>query len=231
MKIKAILIDVGGPILNEEKEYAAWEEFIGEYLQKQGILVTTEEVRETVRRELKALDSTPWLTALWRYLGPDVDAFREAADEFEGFKRKWISRRRFHVQDGVRGVLRRLREAGYILALAGNQDRRTGEFLRREGLTEGFSWELVSEEMGVTKPLPLFFRMILDSIAVDPEEAVMVGDRLDHDILPAKALGMRTIRVLARPYREQAPILPGHRPDLTIEGLRELPGALALLGE
>ncbi len=225
-----MLIDVGGPILSEDGEYAAWEGFIQGCLRERGIEVSIEEVRDTVRGYLRALDPTPWLTALWHYLRPDVGAFREAAAEFGDFKRDWISKREFRVQEGAMEALGALREAGYILALAGNQDRRTGEFLRREGLTEGFSWTLVSEEMGVTKPLPLFFRMILDAIGVGPEEAVMVGDRLDNDVLPAKVLGMRTIRVLAGPYREQVPLLSAYRPDLVIEGISELPGAVASLG-
>ena len=80
--------------------------------------------------------------------------------------------------------------------------------------------------MGIAKPSPLFFRMILDGIYVGREEAVMVGDRLDYDIFPAKLLRMKTVRVLLGPYRRQKPILPFYEPDLCIGDLSQLPEAL-----
>ena len=80
--------------------------------------------------------------------------------------------------------------------------------------------------MGIAKPSPLFFRMILEGIGVGPEEAVMVGDRLDHDIFPAKLLGMRTVRVLLGPYRHQEPPTFLYVPHVSIPDLSQLVGAL-----
>ena len=80
--------------------------------------------------------------------------------------------------------------------------------------------------MGIAKPSLLFFRMILDGMGVRPEEAVIVGDRLDHDIFPAKLLGMKTVRVLLGSYRRQLPILPSCEPDCCISDLSQLPKAL-----
>ena len=94
---------------------------------------------------------------------------------------------------------------------------------------ERFAFQLVSEEMGVSKPNPLFFQIILDFLGVEPKEAVMVGDRLDLDIFPAKFLGLRTVRVLVGPYTAQEPPAPDYEPDLTITSLAELPEALAKL--
>ncbi|HIQ00052.1 TPA: HAD family hydrolase, partial [Candidatus Bipolaricaulota bacterium] len=101
--------------------------------------------------------------------------------------------------------------------------------LEEFGVLQYFQWKKVSEEMGVAKPDPLFFRMILDGLGLAPSEAVMVGDRLDHDILPARLLGMRAVRVLAGPYAEQVPCSPLHCPDRTIRSLEELPPALAAM--
>jgi|Deesub1362B_J571_1020462.scaffolds.fasta_scaffold00076_8 FMN phosphatase YigB (HAD superfamily) len=224
--LKAILLDVGGPIMNEDPEYRAWERFLASCLTDTGIDITEEEVRRTVLDYTRRMDSNPWLAVLWHYLKPDVARFREADRRFSEFKREWLARREFRVREGVRETIAVLKKRGYILAIAANQEARTGEFLRREGITAGFAWDLVSEEMGVMKPLPLFFRMILDGIGVSPSEAVMVGDRLDHDVLPAHVLGMRAIRVLVGPYREQIPSIPAHCPDYTIPDLRVLPAAL-----
>ncbi len=227
--IKAVLLDVGGPILDEDAEYREWERFLASYLRDHGLGVTEDEVREVVLDYTRRMDSNPWLAVLWHYLGPDVRRFREAEERFREFKREWLARRGFRIREGVREAIAALRERGYRLAIAANQEARTGEFLRREGITAGFAWDLVSAEMGVMKPLPLFFRMILDGIGVSPSEAVMVGDRLDHDVLPAHVLGMRAVRVLVGPYREQIPSIPAHCPDRTIPDLHALPAALGTL--
>ncbi|HSL11428.1 MAG TPA: HAD hydrolase-like protein, partial [Actinomycetota bacterium] len=61
--------------------------------------------------------------------------------------------------------------------------------------------------------------------------AAMVGDRLDYDIRPAKAAGMRSIWLL----RGEAPDDPTPaqlaEPDAAIGDLRELPAALGALAD
>ncbi len=227
--LKAVLLDVGGPILNEDPEYEAWERFLSRYLRGVGKTVSVKEVRWTVRDYIRRLDPNAWLAVLWHYLRPDVQAFWTAKETFRKFQHDWNLRRKFRIREGIVETISSLRESGYLLALAGNQGGNTGEFLRRSGITRGFAWELVSDEMGIGKPALLFFRMILDGIGVSPAEAVMVGDRLDNDVLPAKLLGMKTIRVLVGPYREQIPATPLHCPDRTISDIRDLPEAIAAL--
>lgn len=223
--IKAVLLDVGGPILDEDQEYAAWDRFLSRYLG-----IPEGEVRRTAEGYIRRGVSQAWLAVLWHYLRPDVARFREAKERFRAFQREFIATKEHRVREGVREAIAALRREGYLLALAANQGARTGEFLRRSGITRGFAWDMVSEEMGIEKPAPLFFRMILEGIGVRPQEAVMVGDRLDNDIFPAKLLGMRTVQVLVGPYREQVPTSPLHHPDRTVTGLGELPGVLRDLG-
>ena len=45
------------------------------------------------------------------------------------------------------------------------------------------------------KPEHKFFIHAMREVGCTPEEAVMVGDRIDNDIIPAKELGMHSIRV------------------------------------
>ncbi len=52
----------------------------------------------------------------------------------------------------------------------------------------------VSEELGEEKS-PSFFRRVVRRLGVEPRDCVMVGDREDADISPAKAIGMHTIRM------------------------------------
>jgi FMN phosphatase YigB (HAD superfamily) len=68
-----------------------------------------------------------------------------------------------------------------------------------------------------------------DVAEVEPARAAMVGDRLDYDVRPARAAGMRTIWAL----RGEAPDEPTREQlaeaDAAIRGLDELPDALEIL--
>lgn len=54
---------------------------------------------------------------------------------------------------------------------------------------------VTSETVGVTKPDEKGFRYILDYTKMPPHQHLMVGDREDIDLVPAKKLGMRTCLV------------------------------------
>ncbi len=54
---------------------------------------------------------------------------------------------------------------------------------------------VASAEEGVAKPDKRIFEIALDKANCEPQAAVMIGDRVDNDIVPAKALGMKTIWV------------------------------------
>ena len=53
---------------------------------------------------------------------------------------------------------------------------------------------------GVEKPSAAFFERITEMAALPASEIAYVGDRLDNDVLPAKAAGMFTIFVRRGPW-------------------------------
>lgn len=56
-----------------------------------------------------------------------------------------------------------------------------------------FRHVVISEEVGVDKPAPKIFHEALRRVQAAPADAVMVGDRLELDISPALALGLRAV--------------------------------------
>ena len=52
---------------------------------------------------------------------------------------------------------------------------------------------LTYDDTGVRKPSPKPFQMALDYLKVNPEEALMVGDWPERDVVGAKQIGMKTI--------------------------------------
>ena len=96
------------------------------------------------------------------------------------------------------GALLGLRDAGYRVGVAGNQPR-TAETLFVE-MDVALDFVASSETLGVEKPDPRFFATIADRLAVTPGEVAYVGDRLDNDVRPAAASGMRAILLRRGPW-------------------------------
>lgn len=115
----------------------------------------------------------------------------------------------------------------YRLGLIANQPSAVREALARDGLARFFQVHAVSEDLGFEKPDPRIFEHATRTIGAEASACVMVGDRLDYDIRPARAAGMRTVWVL----RGEAPDEPTPEQlaeaDAAIHGLDELPEVLA----
>ena len=81
----------------------------------------------------------------------------------------------------------------YRLGVIANQPREVVPLLEERGLLPLFEVLAVSEELGTEKPEPRIFEWALAEAGVLPAQAMMIGDRIDNDIKPAKALGMQTL--------------------------------------
>ena len=62
-----------------------------------------------------------------------------------------------------------------------------------------------------------------------PADCIMVGDRIDNDIAPAKALGMATILLRGGRHRRQRPRSPAEEPDAVVTDVFELEAAIDAL--
>ncbi len=83
----------------------------------------------------------------------------------------------------------------YRLGIIANQIPGAEKRLEGMGIRRYFDLVVSSAEEGVAKPDPRIFRIALDRAGCAPEQAVMIGDRVDNDIIPAKQLGMKTVRI------------------------------------
>jgi HAD superfamily hydrolase (TIGR01549 family) len=120
----------------------------------------------------------------------------------------------------ARRAVDRLGAAGYRLAVLANQPaRRTGE-LKALGIDAEVM--AMSDEMGIYKPDPAFFERALELLgSPPPAQVAYVGDRIDNDVLPAIAAGMRAVWIRRGPWGViQA--LPDGTPALAVASLDEL---------
>lgn len=143
--------------------------------------------------------------------------FDEAAKFFGLTKTPWHSEDERLFPDTA-DVLRYLFDKGYTLGIIANQVAGSEQRLEGWGIRQYFNSVTASTEEGVFKPDLEIFRRAFDKADCSAENSVMIGDRLDNDIAPAKALGMMTVWV-RRDYSVNNPI---EQSDYTITNLTEL---------
>ncbi len=110
----------------------------------------------------------------------------------------------------------------FHLGVIANQSEGTEGRLAGWGIREHLPLIFASAELGLAKPDPRIFAAALSQAGCEAEEALMVGDRLDNDIGPAKSQGFSTVRVLQGFARFQEPRTSSEVPDVTISGIGEL---------
>jgi arabinose operon protein AraL len=77
-------------------------------------------------------------------------------------------------------------------------------------------------EAVVGKPSPLMLQVALASLGLTAPECVIVGDRIETDIVMGKQLGLATVLVLTGITRADDPRIAGIGPDLVLPSLSEL---------
>ena len=119
-------------------------------------------------------------------------------------------------------ALRTLRGAGFRVGVLANQPASARADLDRAGLSALCDGVWLSGAVGLAKPEPRFFRLPLEAWGTPAERVAYVGDRPDHDVAPAKALGMATVRVLSGPHAEQPARGAGQAPTMEARSLAEV---------
>ena len=110
----------------------------------------------------------------------------------------------------------------YKIGIIANQNLGSEERLEKLGLLKHIDLVIASAEEGVAKPDLRIFQIALARAKCKPEEAVMVGDRIDNDIIPANKIGMTTVWIKHGfgGYAELKEI--EEHPDYTINNLNDL---------
>lgn len=144
----------------------------------------------------------------------------EAAKHYGLTLPKWHSEYEILYPDAVQ-CLRTL-HAHYPIGVVANQPPGTKERLRDFGVLPYIDLVIASAEEGLAKPDPAIFQLALQRADCLPEQAVMVGDRLDNDIAPAKKLGMKTIWIRQGFGGLSAPGSEAETPDFKADSLTDV---------
>lgn len=121
--------------------------------------------------------------------------------------------------DALRAIAR-LRDGGYRIAILANQPASRTAELRALGVAADVI--AMSEELRLHKPDPAFFERALELMgSPDPAQVAYVGDRVDNDVRPSAAAGMRAVWLRRGPWSVVERGLPAEA-TLVVDSLDEL---------
>ncbi len=118
-----------------------------------------------------------------------------AGFELDGARLMQLIGRGFGPRPAMARAITRIREHGLrTAALTNNWPRADDGVVAVNGNGLGFDVVIESAVVGLRKPDPLIYEMVLRELDVDPRAAVFLDD-LGINLKPARALGMTTIKV------------------------------------
>lgn len=203
--LKYIFFDIGCTLVNEDR---VWEQRCREQAETE---------------EAKALGLTP--EAICQEI---VQASRQYLPQYKTVVKKYHFREVApyrHELEALYGdapeVLAELSKH-YALGIIANQSEGLQARLRQWGIAQYFSVVVSSWDCQAAKPDKRIFQIALERANCRPQEALMVGDRLDNDIYPAKALGYQTVWIRNGFGGMQRPVSADYQADFEIRSLKEL---------
>ena len=196
---KWLFFDIGSTLINEEKAY---QDRIEQAIAETNITYDTFYQR--------------MLVLFQEGLKGDLIALQEYSLE----RPKWKSELEILYPD-AKIVLETLHNR-YKIGIITNQLPGLEERLEKFAIRQWIDLIISSADCGFSKPSSKIFQLALKQTSCSASSATMIGDRLDNDIAPAKALGMKTIWI-KQGFSAYSPIQsPSEEPDFTVNSLSDL---------
>lgn len=225
--ISTLFFDVGETILDAESQMNALAEVHRNVLGDFGFALTRDEYRQLDNEEIQSFVPSTMHAITWHFVRPDVGLYEQITREVRSHFGE-IRKLEVRLYPGVAGQLERLAN-DYTLGLAANAPASIRELLEEFGVLRWFTHTDVSGTIGIKKPDQRFFETILANAGTKASEAIMIGDRLDNDIIPARRIGMKTIWIQWGRYGIMESRTPDEIPDATVADVREVLDAVNTL--
>lgn len=200
MKIKGVISDMDGVILDTEKLYVRfWCEaanFYGYPMQRHHALSIRSMARPFAIERLKG------------YFGEDFD-YHAVHDKRIELMDKYIEENGIESKDGAEELLKYLKANGYKIALAtATAPDRTKRYLERLGLYGYFDEIVCASMVAKGKPEPDIYLYASERLGLKPEECIALEDS-QNGIKSASSAGCKTVMVpdLDGPTEEIKPLL------------------------
>ena len=162
------------------------------------------------------------------YLEPSSKILQAAVDTlYKASQANW------QLEGDATPALLSLQKMGCRLGILSNagDDNDVQTLVKNTGLQDIFDFVISSAAIGTRKPDPRVFEISLAQWGASPDQAIMVGDTLDADILGANNAGIHSVWITRRADRPENMANQGRIiPDSVIQTLSELPAMVRNLG-
>jgi HAD superfamily hydrolase (TIGR01549 family) len=200
-----VCLDVGETLIDETRVWSLWADMYGvprlTFFAALGASIARGEQPGEV------FDTFGITEEDWRARLPELE------DAYGGFQE-------VDLYPDALGAVDRLRGDGYRVAVLANQPARRTAELTALGIQAGVI--AMSDELQIWKPDPAFFTRALELLgSPSPADVAYVGDRVDNDVLPTIAAGMRGVWIRRGPWGV-IQSLPPDTPALVVATLDEL---------
>jgi HAD superfamily hydrolase (TIGR01549 family) len=91
-------------------------------------------------------------------------------------------------------LLKKLKQGGYKIGLISNSSVFEVRQIKKTNILKYINYPLFSFGVRVIKPNLKFFKTMLKIAKCKPNKALMIGDKLNDDVIPARKLGLKAIR-------------------------------------
>ncbi len=215
-RVRAVVFDVGETLIDESRVWGRWADWMGvsrlTFFTVLGATIARGQSQRHAFAQIRS-DFQPWEELQRRRALGEDDGEPTESDLYPD----------------VIECLTTLKANGYVVGVAGNQFAASETWLAR--VRPAFDLIGSSERWGVQKPSAAFFERLAKELALPANEIAYVGDRIDNDIRPAVAAGLRAVFLRRGPWghilSDGAVDIPGP----TIRSLAELVPALATLAQ
>ncbi len=193
MPVSWVFFDIGDVLFDEDVPHLYYFHSLLLALRRNGIDVGWDDYYARLRELARDKPATAPLDAAASY-ARDPDQAEKVLSEGRAEYLEMRKPRPYGLlRDNIAGVLEGLSRE-FRLGIIANQHPPILKALDDYGIGGYFQVKVIDEVVGVSKPDPAIFRLALEQAGCRAQEAIMVGDRPDNDVAPAKALGMSTIR-------------------------------------
>lgn len=211
--IRAILFDVGGPLEDTAQLDDRADGLIVDLFRRESVHLQPADylVAETETLASRAPDF--WRGVIWRLAGRAPALAHTVWTRFaqaRGADSKGVAR------SGMVELIASLHAGGIGLVALDDAPRDLGARIDALGYGALFDAAISAAALDTAKPDPRLLRAAAEACGAEPGECLVVGDRIDMDVVPARRLGMATIWLRVGRWR-----------DVEVRDWTELPDAEA----
>lgn len=191
MKIKAVLLDFGGTLAGGGLDWDPYHESIRSFLASHGYIIPMKDLKKALRKALAELEKI-------RTKGLEMNfeevysiflsnlGVRYNDDMLEYLHENFRNHYKTNFFPCTESILKTLSVKYKVALISNTMSDQPKRLLTESGLEKFFDVIYCSRDLGVRKPNPEIFNIVLKELDVDPTETVHVGDSVEADMYGAK---------------------------------------------